>query len=201
MISVIIPVRPGGHAGITLASLGAQTFRDFEIVISPDVSGLPDNRGANWARNHGAAKARGEYLLFSDDDIRWEPDALKRLWRALENDRLHREPSFAYGPYDLIDAGGHATRFCDREFSADRLRRGSFISTMSLVRRDHFPGFDESLGRLQDWDLWLTMSAAGHTGAYCGPEPLFSTHVRPGITLGAVSWREARNQVAAKHKL
>jgi hypothetical protein len=89
-----------------------------------------------------------------------------------------------------------------------------------LLRREHFPGFDESVRRLQDWDLWLTMLEAGRTGTWI-PETLFtclphkggiSTWV-PGIVY-EIPWRragiriptvekfvEARERMRAKHRL
>jgi hypothetical protein len=91
---------------------------------------------------------------------------------------------------------------CDREFDAAALRRQNYISTMSVIRRDAFPGFDESLRRLQDYDLWLTMLAAGHVGVYCGAE-VFSTLVRNGITYApdAQPYEEALRIVRRKHGL
>jgi hypothetical protein len=41
-----------------------------------------------------------------------------------------------------------------------------YIHTSALIRRTHFPRFDESLKRLQDWDLWLTMLEEGHMGIW-----------------------------------
>jgi len=187
MISVVIPVRRGGSARTTLVSLAAQTMQDFEIIVSWD----EELRGANWARNRGAELATGDLLLFSDDDVSWSHDALERLTGALAADQA---ASWAYGAYEM---GGRIQ--CDLPFDARRLRRGNYISTMSLVKRADFPGFDESVARLQDWDLWLTMTERGHRGVYCGGV-IFSTVEKPGITLdGPVSWEEARMIVARKH--
>ncbi|MBI1961282.1 MAG: hypothetical protein HYS45_01105 [Parcubacteria group bacterium] len=69
------------------------------------------------------------------------------------------------------------------EFDADRLRQMPFIHTTSLMRREHFPGFDESLKRLQDWDLWLTMLEKGYNGIWI-QEVLFN--VKTGGTMS--SW-------------
>jgi hypothetical protein len=64
----------------------------------------------------------------------------------------------------------------------ERLRRENYISTMSLIRRTAFPGWDESVLRLQDYDLWLTMSMRGYRGAYV-PRVLFAAlYVDKGIT-------------------
>lgn len=71
---------------------------------------------------------------------------------------------------------------------------------MSVIRRSGFPGFDESLRRLQDYDLWLTMLGRGQRGVYCGAE-VFSTLVRNGITYApdAQPYEEALRVVRRKH--
>lgn len=168
LLSIIIPIRENGTPEPTLRSLAQQTFRDFEIICSWD-----HGHGANAARNAGFRRANGSLLLFSDDDITWRPDALARLVSTLE---AHPEAAYSYGAYTM---GGRVQ--CGREWDAAALRRQNFVSTMSVIRREAFPGFDESLTRLQDYDLWLTMLAAGHRGVYCGGV-VFSTQVRNGIT-------------------
>jgi len=90
---------------------------------------------------------------------------------------------------------------CNKEFSAERLLQTNFISTMSLIRTEAFPGFDERIQRLQDWDLWLTMLEQGKIGAYCGAT-VFSTKVRNGITKnGRMGWDEANKIIKQKHNL
>ena len=188
-ISVVIPVREGGSPEITLQSLGRQTFRDFNVVVSWDKAA-----NANSARNRGAELATAPYLLFSDDDIQWEPDALEHLRNAL---LTHADASYSYGAYAI---GGWIQ--CHREFDAGRLRRANFISTMSLIRRETFPGFDESIERLQDWDLWLTMLERGSVGVYCG-KTIFRTEKGHGISYGsgAPPYDDAVAIVKRKHGL
>jgi glycosyltransferase involved in cell wall biosynthesis len=187
MISVVIPVREGGDPAVTLASLAPQ-LEDCELIVAWD-----QGHGANWARNRGAERARGEYLLFSDDDIEWRPGAVEALLHALA---AAPRASYSYGAYEM---GGVIQ--CDQEFDAQRLRKANFISTMSLIRRAHFPGFDEALGRLQDWDIWLAMLASGMVGVFCG-SLIFTTKVRNGITFGGpVEYESARRTVSEKHGL
>lgn len=80
-----------------LASLAAQTYRDFEILIvdqNPDdrlagiiaefeprltIHRLRSERGASRGRNAGIAQARGELLGFPDDDCTYPPDAMARI--------------------------------------------------------------------------------------------------------------------------
>ncbi len=188
-ISVVIPVREGGSPETTLRSLGRQAFRDFNVVVSWDKAA-----NANWARNRGAESATVPYLLFSDDDIQWEPDALERLRDALI---AHPDASYSYGAYTI-----GSWQQCNREFDPGRLRRANFISTMSLIRHDHFPGFDESIERLQDWDLWLTMLEHGNVGVYCG-KTIFRTEEGHGISYGSgvPPYNDAVAIVKRKHGL
>ena len=41
-----------------------------------------------------------------------------------------------------------------------------YIHTMSLIKKEDYPetGWDESIAKLQDWDLWLTMSEQNKKG-------------------------------------
>lgn len=187
-LTIVIPVRKGGDAGITLDSLDQQTYRNFDIIVIHDL----EQRGSNWARNSGLCQVDTPFVLCSDDDIQWKPDALQIL-----RDCLLSQPqaSYSYGSYFTPGIGEQ----CNVEFDAKRLRRHNYISTMSLVRTADHPGFDETIQRAQDWDLWLTMLAQGKIGVYCG-RCVFTTTVRLGITFGnALTWEMAKRIVQAKH--
>jgi GT2 family glycosyltransferase len=100
-VSVIVPThRRPDAVGRTLETIAASDYpkERFEIIVVDDGSGdetsgivealsakLPnlrylaqENRGAAAARNNGARAARGEILLFNDDDILLAPDAMPR---------------------------------------------------------------------------------------------------------------------------
>lgn len=191
-LAIVIPLRPGSRADPTLRTLGRQTWRDFTLVMAQD-----EWSNANSARNAGweiAMRMGPELVLFSDDDIEWEADALEVLVASLDR---HPQASYAYGAYEI---GGRIQ--CNRGFDALRLRQGNYISTMSMIRAKHFPGFDPAIRRLQDYDLWLTMLAAGHAGVYCG-RLIFRTAVRrDGITWGSgISYQDALAVVHRKHGL
>ena len=190
-ITVVIPRRAGESTGVTLGSLARQTYCDFDIVTVCD-----EGRGANWARNRGFQLARTELVLFSDSDIRWQPDATETLVSVLDR---NPDAAYSYGAYEMA-----GRIYCDREFDAQELRRRNYISTMSLVRGAAFRnagGFDPDLKRLQDWSLWLSMLECGYHGVYCG-KVLFHTEIRNGISFGGpLSWTEAERIVKRKHGL
>lgn len=186
-ITVVVVSRETETPYPTLKSLAAQTV-PLDLVVIYD-----EGRGANWARNRGARLACGEFILFSDNDIVWEPDALETLQDVLA---AYPTASYAYGWYEMDNR-----YYCQQPFDSVLLRQANYISTMSLLRIADFPGFDEHIQRLQDWDLWLTLLERGKTGIYCGCK-LFTTAVRPGITFSnGLGWEEARQIVMQKHGL
>lgn len=188
MIDIVIPVRSNGNPIVTVESIKEQTFKDFRILVVRDKWG-----SANKARNHGFTHVDAPYVMFADDDIDFVPEALEWLLNSL---MMSAHAAYAYGAYDK------AGRIIgDFEFSDIVLRRGNFISTMSLIRTEKFPGFDPTIQRLQDWDLWLTMLDKGDVGVYC-KKTIFRTEERDGISRhGPMSYHEAEDIILKKHKL
>lgn len=151
-----------------------------------------EGKGGNWARNKGFKRVKTEFVLFSDNDIKWRKNALEWLLEALEE---HPECSYSFGAYYL----GEELK-CNQFYDAELLKRANFASTMSLIRCKDFPGFDEKIKRFQDWDLWLTMAKQGKTGIHCG-EIIFETEVRDGITKNGPDLKESWEILKAKHNL
>ena len=101
VVSVIIPVGPGHENYLidALDSLEAQTFRQWEAIVVNDSDEEIDdklkeaypyvrwywngeNLGAGSARNIGAEKARGPFLLFLDADDYLESSCLELMLEA-----------------------------------------------------------------------------------------------------------------------
>ncbi len=196
MISVIIPAY--NHADElpkTLDALFSQDYNDVEIIVVNDGSTdnteealapyrnritylVQENKGAPAARNLCFSHSKGEYVLFCDADLEFIPTALSILVRTLET---HPEVSYAYYSF-----WWGKKLFKGQSFDADRLHREPYIHTSALIRREHFPGFDESIKKFQDWDLWLTMLEQGHTG-YFVDEVLAHIEPRPAGS-GISAW-------------
>lgn len=189
MITVVIPTRSSNpDVDTTIWSLLKQTYKDFKIVIVPD-----QGRGSNWARNEGFKSVDTEYVLFSDDDIQWHPSSIELLLKTLED---NPEASYAYGSW--TDQRGE---LCFEEFDAEELKKRNFISTMSLIRTKDFPGFDENIKRLQDWDVYLTMLEQGKIGVQSGVQ-IFSTVTGGGITKDVdEDYYKAKDIIIKKHGL
>jgi len=192
-ISVIVPVYNGSKTiRDCLESILSQTFRNFEIIVVNDgstdntaeiLSAYSDkikiinqeNRGAAATRNKGAEDCFAPFIIFCDADIVTTPKMFEKMYEALKK---NPEAAFAYSSFKF----GFKT-FKLWPFDLEKLKKTPYIHTTSLIRREFFPGFDESLKRFQDWDLFLTISEQGHSGQFI-PEVLFT--VKSGGTIS--SW-------------
>jgi len=189
-LTVVIPCREEDGQQLTLESLSKQTFQHFSIVVAYD-----DGRGASFARNKGFSQCNSPYVLFSDNDIIWKPNAIKIMMDALQN---NPDKSYAYGWYR------RGKEVCSRkQFDEEILKKYNFINTMAVIRSKDFPGFDEKIKRLQDWDLWLNMLFKGKTGFYVNRQVFSTPKIKgKGITYGnSISYDEAMRIVKEKYNL
>ena len=132
------------------------------------------NKGAPAARNEGFRLAKGELVMFLDADAVLVPSALARLKQALAE---HPEAAFAYPSFYF-----GRKLFRSRAFDVEALREQNYIHTSVLMRREAFPGFDESLKKFQDWDLFLTMAEKGLKGVWVDETLLSFKPRRDGIS-------------------
>ena len=217
-ISIVVPLRNKIHrAGFAIASLLRQTLRPKEIIVVNDASQdssedvfktyrhgidmylrLRDHRGAAGARNLGFALSHGEGVFFCDADVVLEPNCLESLASAMTWSRK----AYAYCSFNR--AGALQGKVVSGPFDYDRLKEGNYISTMSLIRAEilPLPPFDETLERLQDWDLWLSLAEMQHYGVFV-PHALFTAfYDAEDISLrGRESYERAERQVLSKHGL
>jgi glycosyltransferase involved in cell wall biosynthesis len=196
-IAVIIPTYQHSESiSKTLDGIFAQTRQADEMVVVDDGSTdqtqdvlLPyrdrikiifqNHTGAPGARNNGFKNTTADLVLFCDSDVRMRPGMLERLENAL---REHPDKAYAYCRFRW----GWKTFGC-RAFDARALRHRNFIHTSAaLIRRETFPGFDETLTKLQDWDVWLTMLEQGSEGVFVDKE-LFTVRQSTG-RINLSSW-------------
>jgi glycosyltransferase involved in cell wall biosynthesis len=202
MISIIIPLyNQADKLSACLNSLLRQTYKNMEVIVANDGSTdkykevinkfrkifqekeIPfyhfdqENRGAPAARNKGAEQANGDYLLFCDADACLYPQFLEITKKVLDE---NQSISFAYSNFMW-----GKKKFKPGTFDKEKLQKMPYIHTMSLIRKKDYPptGWDESITRLQDWDLWLTMTEQGKKGKWVD-KTLFE--VAPGGTIS--SW-------------
>ena len=205
-ISVVVPIyNSEKYLRATLNSLRAQSNADWEGVLIDDGSSdnsagiardlvsedarfhfwQQNNTGIAGARNRGLAEARGESVLFLDNDDLLEPSALEALSAALGS---HSNSSAAYGLPRFVDEKGEPiAHYISPRYGEERSRvHGRRLRPVEpgepttfevllaknciwttgqvLIRRsriEELGGFDASTCPCDDWDLWLRLSRLG----------------------------------------
>lgn len=188
-VSVIIPAKnAAAYIGETIASALAQDGVTEVIVVddgSTDdtlaiVGAVHDPRlrvmkndasGVSAARNLGAQRAHGDWLMFLDADDRLRGDAVASLLAAA---KAAPRAVLVYGDYNTIDSAGRSIGRRDllkRRLKPSgnvlaRLAGGNFIVNggIMLIRFAAFRasgGFDVSLRYCEDWHCWCRLAALG----------------------------------------
>lgn len=218
-VSFIIPVyNPDTHIfRKCLKSLIQQSYKDWEAIVVFDgpnleaegiVKGFKDTRiqthvkehgGAPQARNEGFKHTTGEIVSFFDCDCAIEPDTCKTWVEAFKD---HKDIAFVYSGYKFFDEKGGLP---SESFDPYTLKCGNYISTMFPMRREVFPGFDESLESLQDWDMWLTIVERGGKGMFIPGYAFSTSYPTPDSISGKgctnEAWLGRVKAVKDKHKL
>lgn len=124
------------------------------------------NHGLPAARNLAAAHARSDLLFVLDADNVVLPRGLELLTRALDDDP---GAAFAYGILQTFDASGPRGLASWHDWDPDRLRQGSYIDAMALIRREALEtvgGYptDAALAGWEDFAVWVAMADAGLRG-------------------------------------
>lgn len=193
-----------------VTSLTAQDYPRFEVILVDDGSPSAgatalldrlesefaernwrlvrqENRYLGAARNRGAKEARGEFLLFMDDDNLAKPDELSRLVRTA----LATGATIVTSSLEIFTGQGapddpSAVRSRWLFPPADRrigVFRNCFGDANALVRRADFEelgGFTEDQGVThEDWELFARCHLAGKRIEVL-PEPAFFYRYSPG---------------------
>jgi glycosyltransferase involved in cell wall biosynthesis len=183
-VSVILPTYQRRElVKRAVASVLAQTYRDFELIVVDDGStdgtrealvGLDDrlryqwqpNRGVSAARNAGLRLARGSIVAFLDSDDRWFPDHL-----AVLNEVLDRSPGAVAASTcpGFVVAGRE--RVTDARLMDCRLRPMLSLEATQIgypscvaVRREAIEavgGFDQRMEAMEDTDLFVRLATIG----------------------------------------
>lgn len=196
-VSVIIPSHgPGGDVDDAVASVLAQGYRDFEVVIVPDgaadaatsqpfVTDEPsrirviasESRGGGSARNLAIHHARGLYICAVDAGDRLAPAYLERATRILDDD-----PAVSFVSYWEQTIGEEAPVGKPERCDLPTLLAECTVSPAALVRRsavEAVGGYDERMpGQgYEAWDLWISVVERGFAGVIV---PAVLVHRRPG---------------------
>jgi len=127
LVSIITPTyNCAKFIGKTIESVIAQTYTDWELLITDDCSvddteqivnryvivdsrikyiKLNENMGAAMARNDAIRRASGEYIAFLDSDDLWNKDKLEKQLKYMNKNKYN----ITCTSYTQIDEEGKAT--------------------------------------------------------------------------------------------
>ena len=220
-VSVIIPCY--GQAeflGEAVASVVAQTWTDWEIVIVDDGSTddtaqtarrlmeqhpgqrirllSQPNQGVSVARNNGIAMSTGRYILPLDADDMLQPLMLERTVALLEADR---SVSIAYTDWQVT--GTSSSILQAGPWERISMCVGNRIPYSSLYRRGVWAltgGYNPKQELWEDYDFWLACLEKGVQGQRIA-QPLFLYRARPGTRTDDAEPRRAQlvRELARNH--
>jgi GT2 family glycosyltransferase len=196
-VSAVIVNRNGAeHLRVCLPSLRAQSYGDIEIVVVDNASSdesatVAEHFGTKWlaleqnvglapALNKGAAAAMGKFLLFVNNDMRFDSQFVERLAQRLSDDPSIFAVDGMQFNWDGTAPGHLATRLGARkgsrlcleivpglflqQFQTERSVPAFMASAASMMVRRYFfeklGGFDERLPLSYEdvdicWRAWL----------------------------------------------
>jgi LmbE family N-acetylglucosaminyl deacetylase/FMN phosphatase YigB (HAD superfamily)/predicted nucleic acid-binding Zn-ribbon protein len=180
LVSVIIRSMGREQLKEALDSVALQTYPHIEVVVI-DAKGEGHAPLEPWcgrfplrlislgqpllrsrAANIGLEQARGDYLIFLDDDDLFYPDHISNLVKTL---KTHRKSRCAYAGVKVefyTDGRLTGETAFNQPYLHEKLRGRNFIPIhAALFHRslvDRGCRFDETLDRLEDWDFWLQIA-------------------------------------------
>lgn len=212
--SVIIPTHNRPHfLAEAVQSIMMQEKSVFEIIVVNDGDPLPPfsadsrlrhlenaRRGAIAARNLGIGAARGDVIMWLDDDDRLLlPDYLMKA-----DDALRSGAGLVHCDGTMVFEDGRAERAFAHDADVNSLAGNNTIlmSGACYPRRLHevLGNFDAALPFYADWDWYLRVARAGHVLARVR-EPAVAIRIHAANTSGdaTLAARQA-NLDALSHK-
>jgi teichuronic acid biosynthesis glycosyltransferase TuaG len=196
--------------GETIASVQAQTFADWELLIADDCSTdntaaviesfaakdprvklirQPRNGGPALARQAAIEHAQGRFVAFLDSDDLWLP---AKLERQLAFAREHRA-ALSFTAFRRINEDGSVTGRLipvPASLTYDQLLKNTSIATLTaLVDRDIAGTIAMKNEGYDDFCLWLSILKPGHK-AYGLNDDLARYRVR-GVSVSSRPMRSA----------
>lgn len=225
LVTVVIPVYNRENTILrAISSVLRQTYTNVEVIVVDDCSidstvnvlnscddkrvqviCLPHNQGANYARNRGIERARGEFIAFQDSDDEWLEDKLDKQIRYLIEERLEA----VFCPYILCDGDqccivpkDYQNSYIYRAGLQEKLKRGNVVGTPTLVvKRNVFfqiGMFDEKMVRLQDYEFVIRYVKKYRLGYLA--EPLVKAYKSENsISTNERAFLEAYKRLSKKH--
>ena len=194
IVSIITPsYNVSTYIGIAIESVLAQTFSDWELLITDDCSTdntcdiveqyvardsrihlfrLPNNMGAGIARNNSIKQASGRYIAFLDADDWWYPNKLEKQIKFMQENGCE----FSFTAFEYADSSLNVVGISrkPRYISKHLMKLGCNIGTPGVIYDTQRIGkaYMPSMRRSEDWSLWIKLSEMTN-GAYSLNEPLW----------------------------
>lgn len=180
LVSIVLPLYNCEKTlSTTLQSVVDQSYSSLEIILINDGSSdatakigqqwaeqqemikyhQQENQGQTKARNNGAKKATGTYLLFLDADDTLAPSFIEKCVEVAARDN---KTKIVYTQSEFT--GARKGEWKLPLFDLPAFLLNNCIPITALIRREDFEtigGFDEQLSFYEDWELWLRMVRAG----------------------------------------
>lgn len=190
MVSVIIPVHNAERfIEETVASVRAQTYEDWELLLVDDGSTDRSNEickglagkdprirllksngsGAAAARNTGTISARGRYLCFLDADDIWRRDKLEKELKFC----IEKQAAFAFTGYEFADENAKGTgkivHVPEKITYYEALGNTTIFTSTVMLDRDQLPMKLMLMPRVESEDTatWWQILREGFTGYGC----------------------------------
>ena len=177
LVSIIMPVWNRQELVVeAIRSVQAQTFQDWELVITDDgstdksvkvitelqksdkriVLSQPGHAGVCKARNNSLELSNGKWIAFLDSDNTWTSDYLQTMVAFMTD----QKSSAAYSAIKMENNG--QIRYRTTQPNAELLKVANYIDLNALVvsrsTLEETGFFDESLRRMVDYDLVCRIS-------------------------------------------
>jgi GT2 family glycosyltransferase len=206
LFTVVVPVlRPPRWAlERCVASVLAQEFHDFQLVLADDASRdrsleeqlrsfsrldprvdvvlRNETGGISAATNSAIGRARGEYLVFLDHDDELHRSALATMAGAIA---ANRGADVLYSDEDKLNAAGErCVPSLKPDWSPDLLLSSAYFCHMLVIRRSlvtTLGGLRSELDGSQDYDLMLRATEVARSVVHV-PEILYHWRVLEGST-------------------
>ena len=153
-----------------------QTYKNIELIVIDDGSKLDNlptidqfnlkslnitylknntSRGANYCRNLGFKKSKGDYVAYLDDDDVWLEYKIKKQIEEFKDEEV-----------DIVTCDFKYNKFfikyhsnIKNEFKLNYIFKNNYLGGMSgiILRKKSFniDPFDINLQSCQDWDFWI----------------------------------------------
>ncbi|MBD5274663.1 MAG: glycosyltransferase family 2 protein [Bacteroides sp.] len=177
LVSIITPsYNCSSYIGKTIESIQAQTYRNWELLITDDCSTdnsreviqsyaekdsrvkllvLEKNSGAGVARNNSIEAAKGRYIAFCDSDDRWYPDKLEKQLAYMRA----KDCAMSHTSYMTCDENDKITGIviCRKKETLKSMCKDDKMGFLTVIYDTKKVGrvFMPELRKRQDWALKL----------------------------------------------